>query len=248
LAEVGAQLIPFYSKTTYNANKSVTITAVDIDTETFTAVGHGFADGNLVYPTLNWGEEWQQYLPNVLPAGMTPVGYYIRQKTDDTFKLATTNSDTTIINITSAGDITKWHLEQLGQADLTINIPSLSRFKIVITGKSLLKAPSFTRLTFNALGNILTWMGTTSIGQNNSMQPTNNANVYLETVITVDSSGALKVWQEGYAYGTNTASANVNTSTLLKQYNPSISATAITQVVILNQSYANGTILEVVAL
>ena len=76
----------------FSPGKAGTVATSDI----VTSVGHGLANGGLVWLiALTGGTGLATYTP-----------YYIRAKTTDTFKLATTNSDTTIVNVTVAGTLT----------------------------------------------------------------------------------------------------------------------------------------------
>jgi hypothetical protein len=68
---------------------------VDADTDSITVPDHGLANGTHVTVVDKDGA-------NGLVVGND---YHVRQKTDNDFKLATTNSDSTIINITSDGRI-----------------------------------------------------------------------------------------------------------------------------------------------
>lgn len=69
--------------------------AVDQSSDTVKAPNHGLLNGAEVTVIEKDGA-----------AGLTEGShYFVRAKTDDTFKLATTNSDATIVNITTKGDI-----------------------------------------------------------------------------------------------------------------------------------------------
>ena len=74
------------------------ISAVDTSTDSFTIVGHGMTDGNMVYFAST----------DTLPAPIAEgTDYYVNVVDDDTFKLAPTYSDaiggTNLIDITTAG-------------------------------------------------------------------------------------------------------------------------------------------------
>jgi len=61
-----------------------------------TSVNHGLNNGTLVWLTsLSGGAGLSQFVP-----------YYVRQKTASTFKVATTNADATIVNVTTTGTLT----------------------------------------------------------------------------------------------------------------------------------------------
>jgi hypothetical protein len=69
--------------------------SVEAATDKVSCTGHGLANGTQVTITDKSGA-----------AGLTDGSdYYVRAKTDDDFKLATTNSDSTIVNVTSDGKI-----------------------------------------------------------------------------------------------------------------------------------------------
>ena len=68
---------------------------VDADTDAVSCSGHGLANGTQVKITDKTGAAG-------LSVGTT---YYVRQKTDNDFKLATTNSNATVVDVTSDGRV-----------------------------------------------------------------------------------------------------------------------------------------------
>ncbi len=68
---------------------------VDKDTDKVSCNGHGLANGTEV-----------RVIDKDKAAGLTTgTNYFVRSKTDNDFKLATTNSDSTIVNVTTSGRI-----------------------------------------------------------------------------------------------------------------------------------------------
>lgn len=86
----------------------------DADTDTFTATaistGNHVSTGNVAYITYGDG-----LIEGAAPGGLARgTKYYVRALSGSTFKLATTNSDSTIVDITSAGSGTQYVMTGLG--------------------------------------------------------------------------------------------------------------------------------------
>jgi hypothetical protein len=245
LAEIGIKTKALITQI-YNANTEYRPTAVDTGTDTFTLAGHGLVNGNTIFVVLNAGEEWQQYLPNVVCGGISTTSqFYVVGKTTDTFQISLTSGGAAI-DLTSNGGIpnAKWHFEKLGNTTFSIgSLPSLTKLLIRINGKTLYKNLT-TKLTFNALGNILEWMGTTFVSAQLTLSFANSNTLYRNN-ITVDTSGAFGVFQYGISYGSLSTTANQQTNIDFKNFCPNRAGLVITSISLLDHALANGTTLEV---
>jgi|GEM_PF-2547525 len=97
----------------HTANKEVAVSAVDVDTDTFTSVGHGLENGSRLSPIANY-DAGKIYAYDKYPGGLVrqDPAYYVVNKTADTFQLSLTNGGAAI-NLTENAnmDLTKWHFE-----------------------------------------------------------------------------------------------------------------------------------------
>jgi hypothetical protein len=248
LAEIGAKTVPLIS-VTFNANTEYRPTAVDLTDNFFTLAGHGLINNNALYLTLNVGEEWQQYLPNVVCGGIgTAQIVYVVNKTTDTFQISLTSGGAAI-DLTSNGGIpnAKWHFEKVVETSTAISgIPNLKKLMLRISGKTLANSQT-TKLNFNLLGNITEWMGTLFIGQALTLSFANCSALYRNDV-TINTNTLFSVVQDGFSYGVSTAIANTNTTISVKNFCPGRSGLVITSLTLLDHKLANGTILEVFVL
>ena len=122
---------------TYNSNTEYVITAVDVDTNTFTCAGHGLANGDAIFPTIN-NDAVGVYPIAVYPGGIIYSKYLVVNATTNTFQLSLTSGGTAVdLTMNSTMDLTKWHFEKF-TAEVTISgLPNLKRLKVLIKGKSL---------------------------------------------------------------------------------------------------------------
>jgi hypothetical protein len=256
LAEVGIKMKPVLTYT-YNLNTEIRPTAVDITNSgatpnTFTLVGHGLVNNTEIYAVINTGEEWQQYLPNIVCGGMANTQrFFVVNKTNDTFQISTTSGGAAL-DITTDGGIpnAKWHFETIGTGAWTnafsvTGIPSLTKMLLRIKGKTITNAPSI-KVAFNSIGNVSEWMGTTTISQVLYLQIANgNGNLLYRNDITIDTSHRFSFFQFGYSYGSNSASANYSSNIDVKNFCPNRADTVITSMTFTDQRFANGTVMEV---
>jgi hypothetical protein len=256
LAELGIKLKPVLTYT-YNLNTEIRPTAVDITNSgatpnTFTLAGHGLVNNTEIYAVINTGEEWQQYLPNIVCGGMANTQrFFVVNKTNDTFQISTTSGGAAL-DITTDGGIpnAKWHFETIGTGSWTnafsvTGIPSLTKMLLRIKGKTITNAPSI-KVAFNSIGNVSEWMGTTTISQVLYLQIANgNGNLLYRNDITIDTSHRFSFFQFGYSYGSNSASANYSSNIDVKNFCPNRADTVITSMTFTDQRFANGTGMEV---
>ena len=96
---------------TQTGNKVVVVSAVDVDTDTFTSVGHSLANNDLVVPFLNIGAG-EVGLRQYLPGGLAIIRHYVVNATADTFQIALTSKGTAIdLTLRGTENLTKWHFE-----------------------------------------------------------------------------------------------------------------------------------------
>jgi hypothetical protein len=229
---------------TYSGNNNVIVTSVDINTDTFTYTSDSpIVINNLLFSLLNVGQELI-YLPNVICGGMTNVLYYARNVTPTTFQIATTASDTTIVNLTTAGDVTKWHFEipPASTSLVVTGLPSVKRLLIRVRGRILTKG-SQGQLLFNSIGNTSEWLrGVLAGTTNNIIISGGNSGYYVDWII--DSRGALTCHQRGVMINPNNGAGNTSSFVNEMSVAPKYAGLEITGITV-GVAFANGTILEV---
>jgi len=138
---------------TYNGNKSVTISAVDVETEVFTAVAHGLLNNDRAWLTLN-SDASNVYLPNIIPGGLAVhTKYYVVNKTDDTFQLSATAGGAAIDITTNANlDLAKFHIEALAGDTNSITVSGLTakrKYRCMVRGKINFTGAGYAALNTN---------------------------------------------------------------------------------------------------
>lgn len=124
---------------THSGNKEVQTTDVDLATGTFTAVGHGLVNGDVVYPILNLGYlEYNFGIIRPFPTGLLLQRYFVVEKTDDTFKVSTTGGGAAVTFTANANqDLTAWHFEKKKVGQVIISNITERNTRIVFTGWTL---------------------------------------------------------------------------------------------------------------
>lgn len=98
---------------THSGNKEVNITAIDVATDVFTAIAHGFTTGNRVGIAIKNPSESGAYFNDYIPFSQAGNSvYFVEVLTTNTFKLKQ-QDNVTYVDIESKGttDLSKWHLE-----------------------------------------------------------------------------------------------------------------------------------------
>jgi hypothetical protein len=118
----------------YTSNPEITVTSVDVDTNTFASVAHGLSNEDLVAPALNVTAD--TVFPRIAyPGGLLQMTYYIVNATADTFQLSLTSGGVAI-NLTTNGtmDLTKWHFEKsIGISSILINeLPAAKQYRVKV--------------------------------------------------------------------------------------------------------------------
>lgn len=226
---------------THTANTVITVSAVDVDTDTFTSVAHGLANNNEIYITIN-SDAGNVYPLNVYPGGVTAVNkYFVVNKTDDTFQISTTSGGAAVNLTTNANlDVTKWHFEKAVTSNITISgLPSKQRYRVKITGKSLLQSAS-SYVMPNSIGVAQEWLGSS---YNFPIVTLND--IWTVLNLSYDYTNILTIFQNGVICRTNNTTTNTTTVVANAILSPKYVNGNITQFVIANHVFANGTKIEV---
>jgi hypothetical protein len=115
-----------------SGNTEITMSAVDTTTDTFTSVAHGLANGDVIYPILNNDNEVNFSYAMWAGGLVKDTRYFVVNKTDDTFQVSITSGGGAL-DLTSAGNVAKWHFEKLNTTSVVIaNLPARKRYRMVI--------------------------------------------------------------------------------------------------------------------
>lgn len=132
----GGALVSAY---TWTGNAEVVVSAVDIDTNVFTSVGHGLSESDKIYPISN--VDVNVYPLAVYVGGITARRYYCKYIDADHFSISLTDGGAAVDLTTNATmDLTKWHFEKNNDASgMTITISGLNatKYRAVAKGRYL---------------------------------------------------------------------------------------------------------------
>lgn len=226
---------------TVTGNKEVVATAVDVDTDTFTAVAHGFNDTNIVSLVPNIATE-TGYLGKYYPGGVTADSYYVVNKTNDTFQLSLTSGGAAI-NITANAtmDLSKLHFETELTSVVISSLPSLRKCRVLIRGRNK-SASSY--VYPNGVEQNQNWTsgaGTTFGYGNSALKGV--MQLYCEYII--DYTGYLTLFIRGQGISPSTSSANIVTHRTDCISSPIYRDGTITSLTLFNWGFLNGTTIEV---
>jgi len=234
-------LTPAYTYT-FNGALSTVVSAVDVGTDTFTSVGHPFANGDQVEPIINV-DAGQVFLIDKLPTGITARAwpcYYVINKTADTFQLSLTSGGAVIDLTANANlDLTKWHFEKAGTVNINLTELSLGKkCRVVMKGHSQLPdwSPSI-------IPNGLT--GSFYSGSTFGVPSFNLGNVYGYVEVLIDFTDLLTIQTRCFKVASNTAAANTVNTVVSTYFAPAYSNQDIVSITVNNMYPANGTIVEV---
>ena len=122
---------------THTTNKEVAVSAVDVDTDTFTSVAHGLANNDVIFPIINH-DAGAVFPLAVYAGGMAQGTYYVVNKADDAFQISLTNGGAAVNLTTNASiDLTKWHFEKGNTMTIAIsNLPAAKEYRAIAKIKS----------------------------------------------------------------------------------------------------------------
>lgn len=241
----GSALVSAY---TWTGNAEVVVSAVDVDTNVFTSVGHGLSESDKIYPISN--VDANVYPLAVYVGGITARRYYCKYIDADHFSIALTDGGAAVDLTTNATmDLTKWHFEKNNTASgmkITISGLSATKYRAVAKGRYLVVDSMYLR----ALGTGFTttsangwWYGTTYAAMFHSVL--GNVSGYQEALF--DLGPVPREWVRGrMVYGNTTVANTTVVNDIYAVSNVYINKT-ITSIEIEVVSYplANGATLEV---
>lgn len=233
---------------THTGNIETYVTAVDVDTDTFTAVGHGLADTNKVYLMIKSGEP-NVYLDNICPGGIVPAtAYYVVNKAANTFQLSATSGGAAINLTTNANlDMTRFYFEKMTGVISSYAFTPLTakkRYKARYVGRSFIKTGT-------------NWVLPTGTNANGKwIGPNGNAytiayllslsNIWNDVITNIDGSNQLYVDYVGLNIGTNNTTTTIATRLARNAVRQDITNTDITSITFtIAEGIPNGTTLEI---
>lgn len=243
----GSKLVGSY---TYNANKEVVVSALDISTGIFTSVSHGLVDGDAIFPCKNLStvELPLQVFPGGLHGGQYDT-FIVVNATTDTFQVKKASTDTIAMTFTSLGVFDKWHFEKTNINSFSLtNLPKMNKAKIIMKGHSNSSvwfdvAP----LGWGATQTI--WMNGNTLVKVHPFQSIGSVDTYLEIIL--DGTNSLpSIWYKGWRATLNTSDVNqINTATIDTFYkrSKSLGDTFFNAIVfeVPSRYIANGMVVEV---
>jgi hypothetical protein len=142
----GLQKDNLVASVVYNSNLEVAVSGIDYATNTFTAVGHGLSENDMIYATLNWSCSSGRGPETYLPTGMKyATRYYAVGVTTNTFQISEAKGGAVVsVSDRTTGDISRWHFErdtdQYGSSIFVENFEKLVNYAVRIVGKTLSNA------------------------------------------------------------------------------------------------------------
>lgn len=233
---------------THTINKEVAISAVDVDTDTFTSVSHGLAAGDRLYPMLNV-DSGIVYLPDILTGGITKnTAHYVIADglTEDAFKLSATSGGAAI-NLTANAnqDLTKWHFEiQNGSVFQITNLPPSYRYKVKICGRCMGGWGQGYVLP-NSLGQEQVYLVGVDTAFSRYSNTLASGDVFLDLLSEIDFTDNLFLRYTGMSVKSNTTSANASSVIDIKCCTLKYRSTLITAINLTSFPFANGAVVEV---
>jgi len=244
LEEIAGYLTTPIATYVHSANKSCAMSAVDLGTNRFTSVGHTLLTNEVVWPLIN-NNVPGVYPPAVFSTGIVSKnypGYYVKKIDADTFELYSDVGLTTIVDITGAGDLTKWHLETRVDEIALTGLPGGTRYALKIYGQCF-RGDSPFYITPNAeLDATFIVSGSTTFGYPNLSI---GGNMKLVLNVLIDCKNYLNVFIKGRYSNANTTIAYASGVIDKATGKNAASITSITSILLRECHLANGTIVEV---
>jgi hypothetical protein len=230
---------------THTINGVIVVSAVDVDTNTFTSVAHGLSNNEGLFPIINV-DVGIVYPINVYPGGIARAswtGYYVVNKTNDTFQLSLSVGGAAIDLISNANmDLTKWHFEKNPSTISITGIPSLAKLRIKIKGRTLVTDSFYCYC--NYIGISAEWLHSDGT-QYDYGRFSAGGDVCVDCEIFMDYTGILSIKANGIIVKSATASTNTGTLINKKIVAPARISSVITSIQMSACYFANGTVIEV---
>lgn len=245
LADITQYLNTPIATYTHSTNKEVVVSAVDTTADIFTSVAHGLNNGDKIYPISNYNAG-AIYPIDKYPGGIGYItgGYFVVNKTNDTFQLSLTSGGAAIDLTTNANlDLTKWHFETV-ISDLTISgLPNLVNCKVLIKGKCLKNGCGVFILP-NNIAAVQDWVSTI-IGTYTYSSFTCGGDLATDIEAIISYKRWLTVKVKGMKSTSATSSSNSNSLIDKIIKNPNYRDSTITSILFVDSTFANGTVVEV---
>jgi hypothetical protein len=232
-AAVGALLANY----THIGNREAQPTAIDLATGTFTAVNHGFVNGNRIAVVIPRTELSQPAL-YYMPTGLNPDNlYYVVNADVNTFKLSSTVGGAAITyTVNSNLDITKFYFELPGAGNLSItNILPTKNILVIIEGKF-----HGGYMCPNGFGNSVNIFYQDGQPNSNRYNPLKGHKIYGYNEICMSTRNGIYIKEVAFAINSNSVSTNTVNKFESHYYAPSIEPFDITSIIFANSYIQNG--------
>jgi hypothetical protein len=226
---------------THTSNVEIVVSAVDVATDTFTSVDHSLVNGNKVYPIMNYNAG-NIYPIDKYPGGITfAAGYFVINKTADTYQLSLTNGGVAIDITTNANlDLTKWHFEKWIADPSITGLPTLTKCKVTVRGR-LLNKNAGCNFTVTGMPVDMDFLG----GSTYNYMGMTAGDISIDYDITINYNKIFTVKLYGNAVQSNTNIANTSSFKNVFFVAPKYRDRTFNSVSFTNCFFANGTIVEV---
>lgn len=247
LKEIAAYLNTPIATYTHSGNPEIVVSAVDVATDTFTSVAHGLSNGDILFPVTNYNAG--NVFPIAIYAGgllQTSGGYFVVNKTNDTFQLSLTSGGAAADIVANASmDLTKWHFEKIApNGTITIsNLPNLQRCKVKISGKVLQQSAGIYVLPNNTTASPEYMAPGTAAYINNNV--TAVGDVWNEYECIIDTLKYFVQKFKGITVKSNNSTTNATALIDTKYVSPKYAGMMITSISFFRHTPANGYKIEV---
>lgn len=232
------------AKFTVTGNPEVNVSSVDVGNSTFTAVGHGLVDNDVVMPVVK--NPTSPYYPMaVFPGGVSSTAYLVASATADTFKLKTLGGVDVTLSANGTMDLSKWHFDKVTSTFAITGLPQMDKCQVVMKGingnNSWYLVPNGVGATeqiwLRSGASTYTYGGTGIWG-----------GVYGRSEITVDYTDYLTLFINSLQVRSNNTTSNTTANMTDKLYTPKYKNGTITELNFWYIHACNGLTVEVYSL